>query len=171
MSIYYGVNFAMKEVIRTRYHVYLENYRQYLKLRGYGEHIHDWFFVKRGFITCWIEPGFHRFWQMWNPGIGHLTFQLYLILGGKQRRKLATLVTFILNGLIHNLIASTFLGRWCFPLPFTFFALGVFTIISRWIDRQMNMEAWPKISHLVINIGLIIVSFDFGFYMSDLLAT
>jgi len=138
-------------------------------LRGYDDHINDWSFIKRGFLECWLQPGFHRFWQVWNPGIGYFAYQLYIFFGGNQRRNLATLAAFVLNGLFHNLVLSLLLWRWDFPLPFTFLSFGVFTIISRWLDQLLNLKRFPRIIHLIINLGLVIVSFEFGFSMNDLL--
>jgi hypothetical protein len=166
--------------VRQRYKLlyedYVEGYKSYLHLRGFGTHHDDWFFIKRGFLECWYAPGFHRFWQTWNPGIGYFTYRLYLRLigkglGGQRKRNPAVLLTFLINGLIHNLVAMIILRRCSFPLPFTFFALGVFTVISYALDKRLHFKRWPKIVHLALNISLIMFAFDFGFRMDDLLFT
>jgi len=162
---------ALKDRLTCAYHAYVSDYKQYLKLRGFGNHIHDRFFVERGFLECWLQPGFHRFWQTWNPGIGYFAYKVYLACGGKNRKCLATIVAFLVNGLIHNLIVSLIVWRWDFPLPFTFTLFGILTIVSRWLDSHINMRKWPKILHLVLNVGLVILSFDFGFRMNDLIRT
>lgn len=155
--------------ISHAYQRYVASYECYLKMRGYGNHLNDWFFFKRGFLACWLEPGFHRFWQVWNPGIGYFAYKLYVLFGGNQRKNLATVAAFVLNGLIHNLIASLLFWRWDFPLPFTFLSFGIFTIISRWLDTFFEVQKLPAVLHLIINVGLVILSFDFGFAMNDLL--
>ena len=162
---------AIKDRLTRPYHAYVRDYKQYLKLRGFGNHIHDRFFVKRGFLECWLQPGFHRFWKVWNPGIGYFTYRLYLYFGGKDRRNAATIAAFIVNGLIHNLIISLLLWRWDIPLPFTFTLFGFLTVLSRWLDRPIKMKQWPRICHLALNSGLVILSFDFGFFMNDLMHT
>lgn len=160
---------ALKDRLVSSYHQYVCNYKQYLKLRGFEDHVHDWIFVKRGYLGCWLQPGFHRFWQVWNPGIGYFTYKLYLSFGGKDKRNTATIAAFFVNGLIHNLVISLFLWRWDFPLPFTFILLGVLTVLFRWLDRPIKMNKWPRICHLALNIGLVLLAFDFGFFMSGLL--
>jgi hypothetical protein len=156
-----------KQHVKSRYNWYVDDYKKYLKLRGYGNHLHDWLFVKRGFLECWLAPGFHRFWQVWNPGIGYFTYRFYLRLGGKERQNLATILVFFLNGLIHNLVVSLFFWRWSFPLPFTFLSFGIFAVIFRELARYVQFERIPKFIHLVINVGLVILSFDFGFFMAE----
>ena len=160
---------AIKESVVRSYDQYFWNYRRYLKMRGFGNHVNDWIFVKRGFLECWLEPGFHHFWRIWNPGIGYFTYRLYLTCGGKDRREAATLAAFLVNGLFHNLVVSLMLWRWDFPLPFTFILFGALTIMCRWLDKPIKMNKWPRICHLAINIGLVLLGFDFGFFMDDLL--
>ena len=157
------------QAIKESYDQYVSNYKQFLKLRGFGEHVNDWYFVKRGFLACWLQPGFHRFWQTWNPGIAYFAYKVYLFCGGENRQKRATIAAFLVNGLVHNLVLSLILWRWDFPLPFTFTMFGIFTIIFRWMDDHLKMDRWPKLIHLVINTSLVILSFDIGFRMNDLL--
>lgn len=64
---------TLRQRYKLLYDDYVEDYKSYLQLRGFGDHHDDWYFVKRGFLECWFAPGFHRFWQTWNPGIGYFT--------------------------------------------------------------------------------------------------
>jgi len=162
-------NLTRFQGLQASYDQYVINYKQFLKLRGFGNHVNDWPFVKRGFLECWIQPGFHRFWQIWNPGIGYFAYTIYVSCGGRNQRNIATIAAFLVNGLAHNLIASLILWRWDFPLPFTFTLFGFLTILSRWLDGHLNLSKWPKILHLAINMSLVLLSFDFGFRMNDLL--
>jgi len=160
---------ALKIRLSCAYNAYVNDYKRYLKMRGFGDHIHDRNFVKRGFLECWLQPGFHRFWKVWNPGIGYFAYKLYLAFGGKSRRNIATIASFLVNGLVHNLVVSLILWRWDFPLPFTFALFGFLTVVSRWLEWPMKMNRWPWVFHLAINIGSVILAFDFGFFMNDLL--
>lgn len=155
--------------LKASYRQYVHNYQQYLKLRGFGNHVNDWVFVRRGFLDCWLQSGFHRFWQVWNPGIGYFSYILYIWFGGKNRRFTSTIAVFLVNGLVHNLVVSLIRWRWDFPLPFTFTLFGVLTIVFQRLDRHIELNRWPRICHLALNIGLVILSFDFGFRMNDLL--
>ena len=151
------------------YNQYVWDYKQYLKSHGFKNHVHDKFFIKRAFIECWLQPGFHCFWKTWNPGIGYFAYKLYLYFGGNTNRKTATMIAFLINGLIHNLLVSLFWSRCDFPLPFTFAFFGFLTIISRYLDIPLKMSRWPKVIHLGINVGLIILGFDCGFFINELL--
>jgi D-alanyl-lipoteichoic acid acyltransferase DltB (MBOAT superfamily) len=106
---------------------------------------------------------------VWNPGIGYFAYKFYIFLGGNRRKNFATVAAFVLNGLIHNLVVSLLFWRWDFPLPFTFLSFGIFTLIFRWLDTFVEMQKLPTVLHLVVNVGLVILSFDFGFAMNDLL--
>lgn len=157
--------------LKSRYQHYLSAYLDYLQLRGYGGHLNDVFFVRRGFLECWLEPGFHRFWQVWNPGIGYFTYRLYLKLGGKDRQAAATMAVFLVNGLIHNLVGNLLTWSWDFPLPFTFSLCGGLTVLSRALDPYLQLERWPRAIHLALNVGCVLLAFDFGFRMNDILQT
>jgi hypothetical protein len=157
----------LKRRLRRKYDQYVDDYKSYLRLRGYGNHLNDWHFVKRGFITCWFAPGFHRFWQVWNPGIGFFTYRLYLRLGGKKNQNQRTILVFFLNGVIHNLVVMLFLWRLSIPLPFTFLAFGIFAVVFRELAKCIQFEKFPKLILLLINVGLVILSFDFGFFMDE----
>lgn len=164
-----GYFLKVKERLSLAYRAYIDDYKQFLRSRGFGEHINDWYFARRGFLECWMEPGFHRFWQVWNPGISFFAYKLYIYLGGNKRQKTASLLTFLINGFTHNLIVSILLWRWEFPLPFTFLSFGIFTIASRSVYRYLDLTYLPKAFHLALNIGLIIISFNFGFAMNALI--
>lgn len=155
--------------LRRRYQLYVQSYRHYLRRRGFGDHLHDRCFVLRGFLACWAEPGFHRFWQVWNPGIGYLTFRLYLALGGRRHRATATLATFFVNGLVHTVVACPFFRRWSWTLIVTFLLFGILTILSRGLEPVLRQARWPAIANLALNVGLIIFSFDVGFRVNAFL--
>jgi hypothetical protein len=151
------------------YQRYVSDYEQYLRMRGFGDHVHDRVFVNRAFIKCWTEPGFHNFWRAWNPGISYFGFRFYLLLGGKERRDLATISVFVLCGILHNLVALPFVRCWSLPLPFTFLSFGVLTILSQRLESIFRQERFPAIVNAAINIALVIASFEFGFRMNDAL--
>ena len=160
-----------KHFARARFKLYAHRYIAYARLRGFKS-FNDWAYHRRGFIECWAEPGFHKFWQVWNPGIGYFTYKLFLRLGGKglgirRRQNQNIILTFLLNGIAHNLIVMTFMCRPSIPLPFTFLAFGAFTVLFRELGRIIDLNTWPKLIHLAINFGLVIVSFEFGFRIDD----
>jgi hypothetical protein len=151
------------------YQRYVASYRAYVKLRGYGDHLNDWPFFVRSFLTCWAEPGFHRFWRVWNPGIGYFVFRLYLALGGKRNPVLATLVAFEVCGIAHVLIVYPFLRRWSLVLPVAFLCFGILALVSRGLEHVLRLERWPAVANVIMNLSLVVASFDVGFRVDRVL--
>jgi hypothetical protein len=145
------------------YQQYVTGYKEYLKLRGFGEHLNDGPFFRRAFLECWLEPGFHRFWHVWNPGIAYFAFGLYIRFGGRRSRIRATLLAFFINGWVHNLVVSLLFWRFSFPLPWTFLAFGLFSLAAHGLEIPLRFERWPRIIHLGVNAGLVVFCFDIGF--------
>jgi hypothetical protein len=121
--------------LRERYERYVSSYRTYARMRGFTSEVNDWPYVRRSFLECWAEPGFHRFWQVWNPGISYFVYRLFLRLGGRRRWVVPTLLSFVLCGVIHTVIVAPFL-------------------------RQ---ERWPALVNVLLNAFLVLGSFDIGF--------
>jgi hypothetical protein len=156
-------------VLLDFYPRYVDDYRSYLRLRGFGDHENDWVFVKRGFLTCWMEAGFHRFWRSWNPGIGYFTFWIYKALGGSRRRDAATIITFLINGIIHNLVGCLLVRRWAITMVVTFLSFGFLTVLSRRLELVVRWSRWPRSLNLMLNVALVLLSFDLGFRVDLLL--
>ena len=153
----------------ARYARYVKRYQAYLQQRGYGDHLNDGPFFIRSFLTCWAEPGFHRFWRVWNPGISYFVFRLYRALGGKRHRVPATLGAFEACGIAHVLVVYPFLRRWSLVLPVTFLCFGVLTLVSRGLEQVLRQERWPAVVNVAVNAGLIMVSYDLGFRIDRIL--
>lgn len=159
----------MLDWIGERYERYVRSYRAYVWLCGYGDHLNDWPFFRRSFLTCWAEPGFHRFWQVWNPGISYFVSRVYLLLGGRRNRIIATLGAFELCGIAHVLVVYPFLRRWSLVLPVTFLCFGVFALLSRRFRHVLHQDRWPAVANIAVNVGLVITSYDIGSRMDGIL--
>lgn len=59
----------------------------FLPRRGYDPAGTPDALLRRLFVESWREPGFHRFWQVWNPMYGWVLYRLYLALGGAGSRR------------------------------------------------------------------------------------
>jgi hypothetical protein len=131
-------------------------------MRGFRT-FNDWPYHRRGFLECWAEPGFHKFWQVWNPGIAYFVYRLYLRCGGRKRWLLPTILSFGLCGLVHTVVVAPFLGRWSNSVIVTFLLFGVLTVLSRHLSSFLQQNRWPVLLNSAINIGLVLGSFDIGF--------
>lgn len=157
-------------LIRDSYQRYVADYKRYARMRGFTTEVNDWPYVRRSFLECWAEPGFHRFWQVWNPGISYFVYRLYLRLGGRRRWAVPTIGAFVLNGIIHTLIAAPLSGRWWVrTLVVAFGCFGILTVLSRYLAPFLQQERWPWPLNAVVNAGLVAISMDLGFRVDRLL--
>lgn len=151
----------LKNVYQIKKADFEVGYKKFAKMRGFNT-FNDLSYHRRGFIECWAEPGFHRFWQVWNPGIAYFVYRLFLGLGGSKRWLIPAFLSFLFCGIIHTVIVFPFLG-WSFSVIGAFICFAVLTIVSRKMSRLLHQEKWPAIANIVINIGLVVGSFDIGF--------
>ena len=132
-------------------------------MRGFKTNVNDWPYVRRSFLECWAEPGFHRFWQVWNPGISYFAYRLYVILGGRKRWVLPTIGAFLGNALVHTIAVVPFAGRWSWMLYVTFGSFAILTILSRYLAPALRQNRWPLPFNVAVNVYFVILSFDLGF--------
>jgi hypothetical protein len=137
-------------------------YREYLLLRGYELKSSRWSILKRALIESWAEPGFHSFWQVWNPGIGYLLFRLYLLLGGKKRRALTTLLVFCVCGLLHDATVMIMFRRPFLVFTCAFLCFGLLTVVSRRLATWLRQEHWLTQANVALNVSLVALSFHTG---------
>ena len=138
-------------------------------MRGFGSNFNNQAYHRRGFIDCWAEPGFHRFWQVWNPGISYFVYRLFVRLGGRKRWTGPTVLSFFLCGLVHTLLVVPFFGRWSFSVITAFTCFGLLTVISRYSAPVLRQDRWPVAANVILNILLVAGSFDVGFRVDRLL--
>ena len=148
--------------------VFEVNYKKFAKMRGFPT-FNDLAYHRRGFIECWTEPGFHRFWQVWNPGIAYFVYCLFIWLGGAKKWVIPTFFSFFICGIIHTALVSPFLG-WSYSVICAFSFFGILTIISRKVASILKQQKWPKMVNTIINIALVLGSFDIGFRIDHLLS-
>lgn len=86
---------------------------------------------------------FARFWQYWNPIFGYgLGRYVFVPLKRALPASLALLLTFLVNGIIHDLV--TVLVRGSSALLFTtwFLLLGVGVLVGQWGKMDLSRHAW-----------------------------
>jgi len=158
----------IRHYCRLRFRLYIQRYIAFARLRGYNS-FNDWPYHRRGFIECWAQPGFHRFWQIWNPGISYFVYRLYLKLGGNKNWIFATLLAFEINGLIHSALFYLLSGQWSFVIPVCFLLFGVLTVLNKSQESLLQQNRWPWLINTILNIALVIISFDISFRINDLI--
>jgi hypothetical protein len=92
---------------------------------------------------------------VYNPAIGFLLFRLYVLLGGNRRRTWATIVTFVICGMCHDLIVMAINGQWCVIFTFAFAMFALLTLLSFRFQSLLRQVHWPAIANIVMSAGLI----------------
>jgi hypothetical protein len=85
-------------------------YAQYCIRRGYKPPFTGWPVVRRSLLHSWAQPGFHRFWRIWNPPVGYPLFRLYKALGGN--RVIAASAVFAFAGALHDVVVVALVPQW-----------------------------------------------------------
>lgn len=135
-----------------------ESYNRYLVLRGYAPSSNKLAILKRALFDSWGEPGFHQFWRVWNPGVGHLLYRLYLFLGGNRARLIATILVFILCGILHDVLVMLIFRRPFVAFTAAFLFSGVLTVGNRSLEPILHQERWPRLLNALINVSCLAVS-------------
>ncbi len=139
---------------------------QYLKRRGFDFHAGSAAFLRRMFVAVWFEPGFHRFWRIWNPLYGYFLFRLYHRLGGNRHRFFATIVVFLTSGfLLHDVPIALITRRAQVTVTSAFLAYGIASLLAQAADRRLAFRLWPGAVHLVLNVILVVAGLGFGVWM------
>ncbi len=135
-----------------------ESYDQYLILRGYDLSSSKLLVLKRALVGSWGEPGFHRFWRVWNPGIGHLLYRFYLALGDNRIRLAATMLVFTLCGLVHDVLVMLIFRRPFVAFTAAFVFSGILVVINRSLEPILRQERWPRLLNVFSNVSCLAAS-------------
>jgi hypothetical protein len=135
-----------------------QSYDQYLILRGYDPATSKLLILKRALIDSWAEPGFHEFWEVWNPGVGHLLYQLYRALGGNRFQLIATMLVFTFCGFVHDVLVILLFRRPFVAFTASFIFFGIFTVLSRTLEPILRQNRWSGFLNVFTNVLVLTVS-------------
>lgn len=135
-----------------------QSYDQYLILRGYDPTSSKFIILKRALIDSWGEPGFHEFWKVWNPGIGHLLYRLYRAFGGNRFQLIATMLVFTLCGFVHDVLVVLLFRHPFAAFTAAFIFFGILTVLSRSLEPILQQNRWPGFLNVLTNVSLLAVS-------------
>ena len=130
-----------------------KTYDQYLILRNYDPAAGKLVILKRALIDSWFEAGFHRFWQVWNPGIGYLLYSLYRRLGGNQHRLVASMIVFTLSGFLHDLAVMLIFRRQFVAFTAAFILFGALALLNRTTEPCLRQDRLPRWVNAIWNLG------------------
>jgi hypothetical protein len=97
---------------------------------------------RRMFVDCWYEPGFHRFWRLWNPLFGYGLYRLYVALGGNRRPAAASLAVFVLCGALHDALLLVTARRVSVVCTVAFAVYWLLAVVARWLEPRQ--ASWRR---------------------------
>ena len=112
---------------------------------------------------------FWVFWQYWNPIWGYyLSRNIMRPLASFLPVSLATLVTFLVSGALHDIAVS--IVKWKIILFFTpwFGLMGLIVIFSKWAGISYSQVSWPV--RALTNASFIFVSLGITYFLETLYA-
>ena len=123
--------------------------------RGYKYPLQIVDVMLRWWFLSFAQPGFHRFWRVWNPLLGYLLFLFYIVLGGNKRPFMAGFVVFTSCGFfLHDLLTLKEVIE--LDMTISFMIWAVLCDLSRRYQLHKIQEKWPWIANVLIN-ALILV--------------
>jgi hypothetical protein len=135
-------------------------YAQYCARRGYVPPFRGWSVVKRSLLDSWAQPGFHRFWRIWNPPIGYPLFRFYRVLGGNRNRAFATFTVFTVTGVLHDLAAFVLTRQWALALTLAYVVFAGLSLLSLRLAPLLRQERWPAMVNVLMNGLLVVGTFE-----------
>ena len=112
---------------------------------------------------------FQVFWRHWNPIWGYyLSRDIMRPLANFLPISLATLVTFLVSGALHDIAVSII--KWKIVLFFTpwFGLMGLLVIVSKAVGISFGQFSW--IARAIINASLVFVSLGVTYFLESLYA-
>ena len=140
----------------------------YIK-RGYKFPLESTDVLLRWWFLSFAQPGFHRFWRVWNPLLGYLLFLFYIILGGNKRPFLATFVVFTSCGFVfHDLLTLKDIIE--LDTTISFMIWGVLCDLSRRYELHKTQEKWPWVVNVLVNASLLVCGKEAGHLLWQMLS-
>jgi hypothetical protein len=136
------------------------SYAQYCLRRGYQPPFKGWPVIRRSLFESWAQPGFHRFWRVWNPPVGYLLFRFYILLGGNRNRFISTSIVFAVSGALHDVVVFALVPKWGPIITSSYLVFGWLSLLSLKMENLLHQEHWSPILNAILNIGLIIGIFE-----------
>jgi hypothetical protein len=122
-------------------------------------------------VTPWGEPGFHRFWRLWNPLYGYALFRLYLVLGGNRRPLLASLVVFLACGFfLHDLLFLVSTRKLTFTTTIAFGLFWLLASVNRALAGRLGQERWSRAANALVNVSCVAFGLAASAGLSSLVA-
>jgi hypothetical protein len=143
------------------------SFERYLVARGFDARSGAAFY-RRMFLTPFGEPGFHRFWRLWNPFFGYGLQKLYVALGGKKRPMTSSFVVFAACGfLLHDLLVLIVMSRLSLASTLAFVAFWALSVTNRALEPRLRQDLWPRTANAALNVSCLAIGLMAGGYAAS----
>ncbi|MEC7987793.1 MAG: hypothetical protein VX278_21675 [Myxococcota bacterium] len=137
--------------------------------RGYKHPLQTKDLLIRWWFLSFTQPGFHRFWRVWNPLLNYALFLFYIILGGNKRPFLAGFVVFTSCGfLLHDLLTLKEVIE--LDMTISFMIWAILCDLSRRYKLHKIQAKWPWIANVLVNVFLLVFGKQAGLFLWELLS-
>ena len=132
--------------------------------RGYKYPLQSGDVLLRWWFISFAQPGFHRFWRVWNPLLGYLLFLFYVALGGNKRPFVASFVVFTSCGFVlHDLM--TLKETLELDMTISFMIWAILCELSRSFKLHEMQEKWPWVANVLVNALLLFCGKEAGTFL------
>lgn len=115
-------------------------------------------------IVSLIQPGFLKFWRMWNPFCGYILFLFYVHIGGNRKRNIALVIVFLSSGFIlHDLLIFLITGIFSFVFTIGFSFYSAMITINSFYSYEKYIYRNSKLENAILNICFIISGLFIGY--------
>lgn len=123
--------------------------------------------LRRMMLEAWAEPGLHRFWRVWNPFYGFFLLKLYILLGGRKRPVINTLIVFIFCGFVlHDLLRLALGGAFSLSTTCAFVYWAAASLLNKRYESALGQQRWHVAANVLFNASLIVGGNVLGIFTS-----
>jgi hypothetical protein len=110
--------------------------------------------LKQMLRKSFTAANFRTFWFYWNPIYSYvLTYYVYRPLKQYMPQRLARTLTFIVNGVFHDIVVSLVLGRFFYGVTLLFMTYIILLTIEEGLRINIEHKVLGVIYNLIMLIG------------------
>ena len=143
---------------------------EFYRKRGYKYPLKPIDLLVRWWLVSFAQPGFHRFWRVWNPLLNYLLFLFYVALGGNKRPFIAGFLVFTGCGFVFHDLLSLNKGLEL-DMTISFMIWAVLCDLSRRFKLHEIQSRWPWVVNVVVNVLLLVAGRELGKFLWMLLVS
>lgn len=107
---------------------------------------------------------FSSFWHHWNPIFGYyLGKKIFKPIKRFAPKTISLILTFIICGLIHDIVSVIFRGKTSFLFSFWFLFMGTAVLLSNYFKHNLSHQNW--VTRALTNLFVILSCLYLAYYL------